>query len=1165
MKRGEQPDLRPDLFNKSNGEDRQGKNGDSKSKSGDIEFPLRERGDRFKFFLILFVLPAFCTAASAGFFAWLSFPQSTVACRELFQISLYHFAFLLVFLLMLWGPVFLAIPDLSERLEMSLVIGRSVILIAAAFVLFPHQLIAKLLESDKEARPMFSLYLIFFGLFLSGYFILAIFNNRRTAFRDVRMAKEPQGRKYPDRWLWFEASSTFLVLLAVIVIEIWFLAAIGKGQFDFHPYDDLAEARWLPWLCCGVLCAFIFFLWACLPNRLMKATLIPLTFQERDVQGVIFKSYRYLYHFARAMMLKYPLLLIGGISLTLIFLATPAVLINANPSDPSENFITPDVIILALAVFISWFIPISLAVVMPDETFGEYFNRRLANHVMMVQGHLVFIGYGDLGKRVLDRVTSQMWRKQQKRKEKKARKAGKEKPEKMFFEVVTPDLRLEQLCSHAVVIERDPKNVIYSGKTNLLGDYGVVSTCERTYFSRDGKGNKVSLQKRVLMPVVIGEAKEPFVSSRVNLERANLVISTVPDEESVQAIFKRVKKAEVPAIVCVTHSDQISYLTYLSHHRSIVLIYPKDNQGIALGQRLWTAILKVRAVRNMPQDIWPHVLVIGNNKANYYMMATLWTNLPADRSARKQILEKNVALIVTSQGHLAEYPVLKNTPEANIFDRYWSFAYDTGSRLPYASGQAELTAPIHIPASVITAVDSQTLEACLRQHHPDILVINHEEVEESWLVLARCMRALERLKTRNQKFQFPLLFLTAVRGDVWEQKSLGDASNYYDALCKSHNDDLARDLSYPWHAHYDRSKRVLIGESITDSLADVEEIIYGAGSSFLDATKPKFIEINACLPNRPGTLANYVAKLAGIEFTPAVKAEIDKQWQQVNELPAHCPALLPSFQYLRDITFDPERRAFALTGYATLASWVEDANTEESRSENTPLVVRVFANDGEKYPELHDVPNASPSASGKTPPNMNSPATGAPNAGVPNAIDRLTARAEGAHNTVADFQEVLLDPQPENQTGKYACPGMTICRIAAFQNYVVASNPLPLQRLALAPNDPDAGNEKLLHARNYYCCTGMRPAGDSEVPNEQSPYARIFCCCHEQKDEPGMIATILNTLLFRVKSAAPKDSQNNWVININSIGLIKNGNLTTIFQIFPGLTNLSEAAIRSCW
>jgi hypothetical protein len=416
-------------------------------------------------------------------------------------------------------------------------------------------------------------------------------------------------------------------------------------------------------------------------------------------------------------------------------------------------------------------------------------------------------------------------------------------------------------------------------------------------------------------------------------------------------------------------------------------------------------------------------------------------------------------------------------------------------------------------------------------------------VEKSLLMLSRCVRALERLKTsKPPEMSLPLLLLSAARGDEREQISLGDGSRYYDALCKLHQEDLAQDLSYPQHAHYDHFQHEQIGESIIDSLADVEEIIAGARNIMLNPlnlsvdenandaperqTKAQFIEVNACLPNRPGALADYVASLAGIEFKSTPKTALEEIWRTANNSPGH-PALLPSYQYLRHVALDSQGTAFVLTGYATLAPLAKETDPE------APLAVRVYANDGRNHREPKKDSDAEKFIidrllQSRLQQNFKPPA--AP--GVPEVIDRLMKRGHDGYNTVREFHQVMLDPQPNQSTGEHACPAMPVCRIAAFQDYVVASNNLRLQRAVMSEKNQD---EELLHARNYYCCTGITPATKHEIPALDSPYARIFCCCRGTHG-PGMIAMVLNTLLFRKlhkRFPAIEGSKDNWIINIS--------------------------------
>jgi len=943
----------------------------------------------------------------------------------------------------------------------------------------------------------------------------------------------------------------------------------------------------LAWLCCAMLSALTFFVSSCLPNRLMHAALVPVTFHERDMKGVIFKTHRYLYHFVRAMLLKNPLLMLGGLLITVIFLITPAILTGAGRLYHLGLITQADEIILALAVFLSWFIPLTLAAVSPDDTFGEYFNHRLADHLMMIQGHLVFIGHGDLGKRVLDReinrfevlakrpamklpekithilrlswfavrmrfyeaASSALALSLQSRTETKAHEPVKQsrrqhrlksatqrlnqlkteyneeqRPnyKKAFLEIVTPDLRLEKMCGLAVVIERDLKDVVYSSTHPLLGDYGAVGACRKDYKSKD--------------------AREPFISSRVNLERASLVISMVPDEESVQAVFERANKANVSSIICVSRSDQISYLTYRSRHRPIVLVYPKENQGVTLGERLWAAMQKVRAVRRLDNELQPRVLIIGNNKANHYMLERLWTYLPGKHEHKREILRNNFAFIVTNAQSTQAHPTLREPESDEAFDQSFLATYVTSARFPYPAESNFTAEAIQAATSAVNTSDIRALEACLRKHRPDILLINHEDVEKSLLMLSRCMRALERIKTSMpREFHLPLLLLAAARGDDWERRSLGDASRYYDALCRLHREDLATDMSYPVHAYYDHLANEQIGESIIDSLADVEEIIAGARTTLQDPlkpppaddeigfpdqpAKPKFIEVNGCLPNRAGALADYLAALSGITFDAPEAKQVQKL-QQDN--PAEVQA--PSFQYLRNITLDPERHGLALSGYATLTPLPRKAEAGEVQP---ALVTRAFANDGRRYAERELDPDIADSL--VAPKNMAAKLAGMPEPvapGVPEVLERLTGLTE---ITVKDFRKVLLDPQPDQATGAYACPGMSICRIAALQDYVVASNGLRLHRLVQKPEEPAYQNDRIWHAKNYACCAQAMPPSQEEIPQQDSHSARIFCCCNG-KDEPGLIATVLNTLLFRSnfrRVPATDDEKTDWVLNID--------------------------------
>ncbi|MFQ5627636.1 MAG: hypothetical protein ACE5I1_02655, partial [bacterium] len=253
---------------------------------------------------------------------------------------------------------------------------------------------------------------------------------------------------------------------------------------------------------------------------------------------------------------------------------------------------------------------------------------------------------------------------------------------------------------------------------------------------------------------------------------------------------------------------------------------------------------------------------------------------------------------------------------------------------------------------------------------------------------------------------------------------------------------------------------------------------------------------------------------------------------------------LPSFQYMRDIILDPDGQKFALTGYATLTS-VNDLKNEDYTGTST---IRIFTNNGESYRESEfDIDLAQDTyASVEEKKTVRDIAvqeheakrkytTEPPKPGVPEVIDRIMIRDPGAYNSVDEYHNVLYNPGKNNESGPFACPGMANCRIAAFQDFVSASNNKRIFRY-VSNNKADIYKpEKLLHVRNYYCSSSNL---DQDVlkkvkPGLSSYYARIFCCCSVENDY-GMIAMVLNHLIFRnfEKIVEPENKNDDWAISV---------------------------------
>jgi len=882
----------------------------------------------------------------------------------------------------------------------------------------------------------------------------------------------------------------------------------------------------ISWICASLLLLMFLMLLVVVPYRLMRVVLFKPFFYEtaNKLPHPITQSHLYTWHFWGAIVRDHPIIIVGGMVLTIFLLGAPIVLKAFGRLDFIAAIISADIVLFGLGVFIAWFGPMALAASKADETFGEYFNQRLSDLIMTIQGHTILVGYGNLGKRVADREMQSLY------------ETGGN-----FSKIVSPDLRIETMCKDLMVIEENDQDFLFSAGNDLLGRFGVVAAGKKV-LEKYQPDEQPELQ-RVLVPILQGHAGQPFVFSRVNLPRARLLFGTSSEESHVEAVFNAAVEAKnktLKTVLCVTRSDQLSYLTYQASNKGVTLLYPRFNQGVELGKRLWAAILKFRAFdkEKNNRDRWPKVLVVGNSKANHYMLETLWTNLPDRYQDKAAILESCVAYLLIDRTPTAGHAIVKPKAKASIpleekstgenadkiptdaaakvsagkaagtakansdgvvakdyscFDLIWPATYITSSRHPISSDGKSDTRALKIQSRLLNTADVFGLEECLWEYRPDILLINDDDVETSLMILLRLVRALERLECRDHvDFKLPLMLMAGARSDDSEKRHLGDASNFYSGMMKLYREEIAEDISYPNFASYVRQDaRGLLGESISDSLADTEEMIAGIRSSL---EKPNYIEVNACLPNVPGALLRYMARLAGFAV-PKRRTDI----------------ALPSFQYLRNIRLGQAGARFALTGYAIIVPPSQKAPPGETNQKI--LARRVFANDGTRHTKTseHQRPGAL------------------------EAINLIMDRKEESLPLVKDFYQALLhDPKYERSHGPLSCPGITTCPIANYQDYIVASNKNILVNF-LRSDEKDSVTNTIQDAENYYCSVNSDTASPEkgEVPNPDSHYARIFCCAHSA-DTPGSLARALNCLLLGDKlEFEPTPEQNEkGVLNI---------------------------------
>ncbi|MDQ7052659.1 MAG: hypothetical protein Q9P14_07150 [candidate division KSB1 bacterium] len=623
------------------------------------------------------------------------------------------------------------------------------------------------------------------------------------------------------------------------------------------------------------------------------------------------------------------------------------------------------------------------------------------------------------------------------------------------------------------------------------------------------------------------------------MERARLLISTIPDHRDVNVIFNLVRNEKIKAILCVTRSDHMAYLTYRSSVRPVTLVYPVAIQGAVLGRQLWAAALKMRKMKQLrsnqinKKDSDQRIYIIGTSKSNHYLIENFWMSLPGKPEDKTAFIGKSIIHIRQERFDLAPYLIHQppsnpgqDTPESN---RPYILQTHLPIRLGSRRSSQNLDGPVvRIPRYIIHTDYFGAIASLIKQYPPDIILINPQNHEWALRVLMTLIRVLERqcgFCTEEAQRQFPLLMTTLLSHSDDEKVTLGDTSRFYKNVLNLYGDLLAQDHTYPEPSYWERQKEQLLGETIIDAKQEVEESILGIERSlfrgapkarglFLKA-RSEFMELITCTPNVPGTLARLVAFVSGLRFKPsAIKSD-------------H----LPSFQNMRVVATDPLGRTVLATGFAVL----EPCTISEQ--DNEPFFARIYASDGRKYSgltvdEREEV--LTMISQGEQPT-------------VPGFMWHIKEQFRGHFNenehaiksplnyniSHSQFRNILLDEDDNRHKTTRSCPGMNTCPIATYQDYIVASNKIHMQ----APNAQAGKSDSLEEAPNYLCCKSF-PAGLGEDKDTQEqPAARIMVCFRSESDDPGKLAFALNSLLLRELDQKSQNKENswNWVFNIQHL------------------------------
>jgi hypothetical protein len=522
-----------------------------------------------------------------------------------------------------------------------------------------------------------------------------------------------------------------------------------------------------------------------------------------------------------------PLLILSTTVLLGCLVGLPVVLAMLGRPDRLALFVGPDQLLASLAITSTVLSPFAYRAARPAQTYSEFFKIQLANAIVTMRKHLVVIGYTDISLGVLRTAQWRELSRIQPIREGVQRGQKRSNPREVAELFVSPDLDLEVLSLTMVLVDEDVRSYTFAYEDEILGRYGVVELSQIS--DRDsGEASRYERQDWYVA-VLQGNATEPYVISRVNLDHARFVVSTVPDPYDAKSAIIQIHEARKPGIVSIPRAFDMNRLVHLTADRPVSLVYSKHSTGLVVGQRLLLAVEYLLADydRNGVSG-FPRIMVIGRDASNFYMLDVLAYYYAGHRfGPGMRIWDYCRALLFlkdapwTHPSHERYPPMLRVDPSGSVwfhptgrqvrrawradsstsaefsgeygrppdggefqgrlggkgdgavrlgatqFTDVWPMAWFTDAR----PRRADRILSVPLRTAVLAQGEYGRIEGCLAEFWPDIIIVNDESPSQTTPLMTETVRAIKRLQARCDGLENPKLITNpTIEPDIAESE-----------------------------------------------------------------------------------------------------------------------------------------------------------------------------------------------------------------------------------------------------------------------------------------------------------------------------------------------------------------------------------------------------------
>ena len=230
-----------------------------------------------------------------------------------------------------------------------------------------------------------------------------------------------------------------------------------------------------------------------------------------------------------------------------------------------------------------------------ETVFENHFNSELRKIIQRAINPILIIGYGNLGTRVGEEFLKR-----------------KNNLKLITKKILTPDLDSKEITENLIVVSKDQRAFDRVHTDPIFQDIGVAEI----EIEKEEKDSK----EKYLIPAIVGDINSGSTRDACKLSECKGFISLVNDERAILTLFDLAYKKDLKAIISMENSPEKEFLICRSPSKDIFLIYPEQEEGIAVGMLLYETLIKF-ASENTKKT--PRILICGRGKQIYYIVETM--------------------------------------------------------------------------------------------------------------------------------------------------------------------------------------------------------------------------------------------------------------------------------------------------------------------------------------------------------------------------------------------------------------------------------------------------------------------------------------------------------------------------------------------------------------